>query len=431
MFPTQPITLKALIAYSLFLLICQPTFAVKGVERTLLTANELLSNRTNATNTQPLPLTAFLPQGKVNPLTSNSFESTSIDEVSFEGSIVLTPNINRSNLALTDENDLYRFEKKTRPDDFSNNRKVIPALNFDFVQSGDKIIPTIRRLTLSQNKHWDYILGVGKIWQEQGDLGFFRVAMPFALVEKNQNCVHNGVVSFLLNKEGITKVISSDFYYQISSETCIYFKADFWGTGSVDYQPRQIDSKIQIISRYQQEQYSTLPTKPLAVIKKTFPQLELSKVALASSIKEADMSRYGVIYQGNHYISACTTRAGNYPFCQQLVLPSYSTAKSLFGGVTMMYLAKQFPDIFSEKVSDWVKECSGEQWQQVTFLIYLICLPVIIFYQVTAVMKVLSIANYFLAQIRTNKKSTIAVSTFHVRVLQGRNLFITLLIPTY
>lgn len=343
------------------LLTCQFAFAVEPVKRTLLTAqwhaNTQSITEFNSVNIQPLPLAVFLPQGKVSSFT----------DTSFEGNIVLTPNSKSSNLALKDENELYDFEKKTRPDDFSSNRKIIPTLNFDFVQQGDKIIPSIRRLKLSENKHWDYILGVGKIWQEQADQGLFRVAMPVALVEKNQNCVHNGVVSFLLNEKGISKGIASNFYYQISSETCIYYKADLWGSGSVEYQLEQVESKAQIIARYQQEQQSAMPVKPLAVLKKKFPQLALSKVALSATIKAADMSRYGVTYQGQHFISACNTRAGNYPFCQQLVLPSYSTAKSLFGGITMMHLAKQFPDVFNEKVTDWVKECSGKQWQGVTF----------------------------------------------------------------
>lgn len=332
------------------------SYSVEAIERTLLSAEWLFNTQANAINTQTLPFIEFLPQGK----------ATSLPEIVFEGNIVLTPNIKSSHLVLIDENELYKFEKKTRPNDFSNNRKVIPTLNFDFVQSGDKIIPSIRRLTLSQNKHWDYILGVGKIWQEQADQGFFRVTMPFALVEKNQNCVHNGVVSFLLNKEA-TKSKASDFYYQISSETCIYFKADFWGTGSVKYQPNHVESKKHIISQYQQAQQKALPVKSLTVLKEKHPQLELPKLALTSSIKATDMSRYGVIYQGNHYISVCTTRAGDYPFCQQLVLPSYSTAKSLFGGLGMMYLAQEYPDIFNENVADWIKECSGKQWQGVTF----------------------------------------------------------------
>lgn len=346
-----------IIICSLLFLVYKPAFAVEPIERSLLSAEWLFNTQPNVNSKQPLPFIAFLPKGK----------ATSFSENVFEGNIVLTPNSKSSNLVLTDENALYKFEKNTRPNDFSNNRKIIPTLNFDFVQSGDKIIPSIRRLTLSQNKHWDYILGVGKIWQEQTDQGFFRVAIPFALVEKNQNCVHNGVVSFLLNEEEVGKGKASNFYYQISSETCIYFKADFWGAGSVSYQPKQVEAKAHIISQYQQTQQNALPVKPLATLKKKHPQLALSKIALTSSIKATDMSRYGFVYQGVHYISGCTTRAGNYPFCQQLVLPSYSTAKSLFGGMGMMYLAQEFPDIFNENVADWIKECSGKQWQGVTF----------------------------------------------------------------
>jgi len=345
--------INSLLLGLLVLFISQNLLAIEQTERTSLSASWLLEKEHKTVKLKLLSLSAFVAKKPLKSLKS----------ISLQGRIVFKPNSTNSKLFLTEENEVYKFEKRTRPNDFSVDRKILPTMAFDFVQSNNNIIPTNRYLTISKNRHWDYILGVGNIWQEQADLGFYRIAMPFALVEKNQNCVHNGVLSFLVNEDGH----SSDFYYQISSETCIYFKADFWGTGSVSFQPKSVKIKTETIKRFQNEQQDNLSFEPIEKLKHLHPQLNLDKLALSSTINSSDMTRFGVIYQGVHYGSNCMTRAGDYPFCQQLVLPSYSTAKSLFSSLAMFTLAEQYPNIFDEKVVDWVQECSGKNWQNVTF----------------------------------------------------------------
>ena len=290
----------------------------------------------------------------------------------FQGNLTFTPIKERSHLTLVEENDVYQFERRTRPLAFTSARAILPNISFDFVQSGNDIIPLQRGLKLSKHHHWDYIIGVGNIWQPAHTQSA-RITLPFALIEKNQNCVHNGILSFLVEASGE----ASNFYYQISSETCQYFKADLWGKGRLNYKPINYLSKSkqanlrkeaqEKIAQYQQEKQPKSPTKSLQQLFINHPQLNMNNLALTQSINVADMSSYGVLLNGTHYVSDCFTRYGNYPFCSQLILPSYSTAKSIFAGLAMLYLETIYPNIFNEKVSDWVAQCNGNRWKKVTF----------------------------------------------------------------
>lgn len=317
--------------------------------RTALTVKQL--NELGAISA-PVAMQSFSAKGKNIPLTT-----------SFQGRFTLSPNVKFSNLVLTAETKVYQFEKRTRPDAFTDYRNTLPKIDFEFIQSNDQIVPVKRGLQLTEHPHWDYFIGIGKIWQEIDDEKLSRISLPFSLIEKNQNCVHNGVVSFLMNDKGKP----SYFYYQISSETCLYYKVDMWGQGTVEFQASNLDNVETYIKAYNTEQRELILNQPLTALKKYRPTLDLSKVALSENIKKTDMTNFGVIFQGEHFSSQCYTRHGDYPFCSQLILPSYSTAKSIFAGLSMLHLAKEFPLIFDEKVQNWLPECHGEQWRGVTF----------------------------------------------------------------
>jgi hypothetical protein len=338
-------------------------------ERVLLTAEKLFSTEVVK---HPVSMDAFTSH-------DTKFQ---IDEQlnrqqnkQMQGVFTFSVNAKLANLYLTEKSNVYQFEKRTRPSAFTEQRKTLPPMIVKFVQFNNKIIPENRQLQLTEHPHWDFIIGVGNIWQEAGDDNFSRIAMPFALVEKNQNCVHNGVLSFLMEPQGKT----SNFYYQISSETCLYYKADLWGKGEVTYlansrekdqaerQSIQKNNADAIIEKYNNEINTRLKSQPVEALKEQNASIQLSKLALAGAIKPTDMTSFGVIFNGKHYTSQCKTRFGDYPFCQQLVLPSYSTAKSIFGGISMLHLARNYPSIYEEKISDWVDECQDDNWQGVTF----------------------------------------------------------------
>ena len=94
--------------------------------------------------------------------------------------------------------------------------KLIPAIDspwkhlapfhFQFVQSGSYLIPAAQGLAIADaSPTWNYILGPGRVWNEKGDQGYARAAFPFALIQRNQNCVHNGEMTFLFSNAGFAE----------------------------------------------------------------------------------------------------------------------------------------------------------------------------------------------------------------------------------
>ena len=50
------------------------------------------------------------------------------------------------------------------------------------------------------------------------------------------------------------------------------------------------------------------------------------------------------------------------------MVPSYSSAKSVFAGLTLMRLEKKYPGIFNRKIADYVPDCAANgNWGDVTF----------------------------------------------------------------
>ena len=74
--------------------------------------------------------------------------------------------------------------------------------------------------------------------------------LPFSVQQKNENCLHNGLLSFLIADSGQI----SDVIYQISSETCLYFKFNLLGRAEATFIPSQLDQAQVAIERYQQLQ---------------------------------------------------------------------------------------------------------------------------------------------------------------------------------
>jgi hypothetical protein len=323
----------------------------KSLERELLTHAQLSVN-TKFDLIQPISLKAMTVPEQSNP-----------SKLRLQGHLTFSPITALSHLALVEQNDGYLFERKTRPEAFTSARAFLPEISIDFVQSEQNIIPVNRGLQASVHAHWDYIVGVGDIWQEIEDGDYSRISLPFALVEKNQNCVHNGTLSFLVNEQGKT----TDFYYQISSETCLYYKANMWGKGQVTFAESNIDGGNTVVDEYRLQQKHRFPTQPLSHLKQQFSAINLDNITLNKSVNPLDISSVAVIFNGQHYVSDCMTRFGLYPFCSQMILPSYSTAKSIFAGLAMFVLEQEYPSIFQQKISDWVKECKDTRWQGVTF----------------------------------------------------------------
>ncbi|WP_105102853.1 hypothetical protein [Microbulbifer pacificus] len=244
-----------------------------------------------------------------------------------------------------------------------NTRKHLPEFAFQFVQTGSHIFPLERGSIASSHPNWEYVLTPGRVWQENGDNGYSRAAIPFALQQRNANCMHNGVLSFLFKDDGsISKVA-----YQISSETCLYFKADWWGLLGASYTPQTIANQSQLIADYQAEVAARIPIKALSALNTDYPGTDYTAFASPNSTDASHVTTAGFLIDGTHYRGDCVTRYGNYPYCESLVVPSYSSAKSFFAGVAMMRLEQQYPGVRNSIVSGHVPSCSSNgNWSDVT-----------------------------------------------------------------
>lgn len=70
----------------------------------------------------------------------------------------------------------------------------ILSFDFEFIQQGSYIIPLRRGFQMNEGSHYEFIVEPGRVWSENSDMDYSRVSIPFALREKNQNCIHNGVL---------------------------------------------------------------------------------------------------------------------------------------------------------------------------------------------------------------------------------------------
>jgi hypothetical protein len=240
----------------------------------------------------------------------------------------------------------------------------LPAFDFEFVQSGDAIIPVRRGSLPGDDPDWEYLLEPGRAWQEPGDRGLTRVALPFALQARNANCIHNGVLTFLFGARGTVSRVA----FQISSETCMYLQFDLWGLAPARHTPGATAAAARTARDYERELRARLPVKPMAALAQDHPGADAEAFGSASDIAPGDMTAFGFLIDGVHYAGGCATRHGPYPFCDVLDLPSYSLAKSIFAGVASMRLEQRFPGTSQQRIADFVPECARTgTWRDVTF----------------------------------------------------------------
>ncbi len=279
----------------------------------------------------------------------------------FEGTLTL------SNPAASDSAQILRndFEYETG----SNSPWLhLANFSFQFVQNGSYLIPAEQGLVITGSPAWNYIVGPGRVWQENGDNGYMRASLPFALVERNQNCVHNGEMTFLFNsakKPNISKV-----RYQVTQETCLYFKLNMWGQLDATYTPGKVANAQALQNAQAAEVANRLPTKPISALATDYPNSGINIGNFTQGFHSpADITVYGLVIHGVNYVSDCQTRYGSYAFCDNMRLPSYSIAKSTFAGVAMMWLGQQYGKaVYDQLVRRYVPQyVAGGDWTNVTF----------------------------------------------------------------
>ena len=237
----------------------------------------------------------------------------------------------------------------------------LPPFDFEFVQDGDYLIPLQQGPTASTHPWWEFVLQPGQAWNEARDGGLTRAVIPFALKERNADCIHNGVMGFLFNDAGeISKVA-----VQVSNQTCKYLQFRMFGLLSANYVRAEPASAAAAISAATRHRDSRIPQRPIEQLASDFPGIDSGQFGSIDEINPADMSAFGFIIDGIHYVGGCNTPYGPYPYCDEMALPSYSTAKSLVGGLGLMVAEKRYPGIRNTLVADYVTACNTD-WENVT-----------------------------------------------------------------
>jgi len=311
-----------------------------AVERTLLTFDDLMTGTASA----PVDDGAFaLPEAAAMP------------GVVFEGRLQFS--------ASTDGG--YEVIR----DDFNSAADIarlqLPDFDLQFVQDGSFLIPVTQGLVFTGHPYWNYIVGPGRIWHEDNDHGYARASFPFTLVERNANCTHNGVMTFLFDGMQV-----SQLRYQITQETCLYFKFNMWGQVAATYSPESIPQAEDLKASNAVELANRLPTKPIEALAMDYPQSNVNLSRFGGGISPQHLTAYGLLINGINYVSGCRTRFGQYAYCESLRLPSYSTAKSAFAGVALMLLGQKYnTGVYNLLIKDYVPESASAtgDWTAVTF----------------------------------------------------------------
>ncbi|MEH6606001.1 MAG: hypothetical protein V7711_10490 [Pseudomonadales bacterium] len=322
------------------LLVTPFLYAAEGPD---LTADQL---QTVQQSHELLPMSAFTPPSTITPA-----QHRFAGRLQFSGAEIFSSFV-------THKDQFQQVGDEDSP------ARHIPSFSYDLVQWDKHLIPVQRGPRDFGHPHWQMILEPGRVWQEEGDGDYSRAAMPFALQEYQANCTHNGVLTFRYSSEGAI----SHMAYQVSSETCLYMQADMWGMLDVSYIPAEIIGAESVVANYQQELQSRMPQKPIEALANDFPGFDTKQLAHPEEVSPSALSVYGVVADGVHYRSKCLTRAGNYPFCDELTLPSYSLAKSAFAGAALMRLEYLYPGTKDLLTADYVPQCvDSGNWNDVTF----------------------------------------------------------------
>jgi hypothetical protein len=242
-------------------------------------------------------------------------------------------------------------------DDYDIHEEVhqnIPEFSIEILLKDGNVIPSDTGLIKTSHPFWDMQFGNGKAYYDSS-IDSTVMLMPYSLMHKNANCVHTGISIFSLdNSKKISNII-----FQIASETCAYYKFDYISIYRAEYEDLSMNDisiepniKKEIITSFD-EVYTSYQIKP-----KSFGDSE--------SFKPQNMTLFGLIDGERHFRSNCTTRLGNNIFCDEVVLPSYSLAKSIAGTLSLSLLNKKYEDISQYQVASLLPQCNLKKWSNIT-----------------------------------------------------------------
>lgn len=289
---------------------------------------------------RPVPNAAFLPGPDALPA-----------DDALEGVLTLSGRADHMAVHL----DLFREAAKG-----TDGLSDLPKLDIALVQEDGFLIPADQGLVITGHPRWNVIVGPGRIWREPGDAGYRRAALPLTLVERNQNCTHQGSLTLLIG-DGPAPAVSRAAL-QIGGESCPVLKFDLTALLTARFQPAAVAGSPEIKARHRRERQARQAPLPLSQLALDHPGVEPDRLLAAFRHPES-VQALGVIVDGRHYAEGCRSRAdatlGPYPFCADRRLPSYSTGKSVFAALAQMRLGQIYGrDLYDRPLPDLLPEAA-------------------------------------------------------------------------
>ena len=83
------------------------------------------------------------------------------------------------------------------------------------------VVPEVKINLATEHPYFNFHAGLGTNKQLENSKNAL-ITLPFSFLQKNANCVHNGIMLAVYDGEQILNTV-----FQISSETCAYYKFDY------------------------------------------------------------------------------------------------------------------------------------------------------------------------------------------------------------
>lgn len=209
-------------------------------------------------------------------------------------------------------------------------RRVLTQFNFQYVTDKSNVYPVVQGLQHTGGQ-WDYILSPSKCWREETDGDLDRCVLVVAVNEMQQNCIYNGLLTFLVNPRTLE---TTPAWFQITNSYCGYYQFNTYGWTNITITQDRIDHRKDIIKSYEKKKpfpkesieklhgfVGTLDNNP-------FNNITDHERCSPSSVYKYPVPFYGVVRNGKFYTGHSGTRTGPHPYPESVIYPSYSTAKS-------------------------------------------------------------------------------------------------------
>ena len=239
-----------------------------------------------------------------------------------------------------------------------------PPFSVEFFTEGNRLVPSERGIiqTSRDGSRWNIILEPGRVWSEASDQGWSRAAFPFLLTDPRFGDGHNGIATFLFNDQEV-----SHLRFQVVKEASPGGHRDLWGQMALRYEPAALADKAALAAAFRREQAAKLPRKSWSDLAALYGAEVVE--SFDGTVIRKEISTSGLIVDGTLYATACRTRYGPYPFCEDMRHGVHSVTKSVVGLIALLRMAEVYGDaIFDLKVLDFVDiPADHDGWRDVSF----------------------------------------------------------------